>query len=222
MEEVELFTTRGSPFGHRVQIALREKKIPFKITLVDFANKPQALLEANPIHQKVPTIIHNGKSVAESLVILEYLEDAFPGQVPLMPKDAFKRSKARFWIDYISKAQSTWNASFRTKEGTPERKAANDKVLKILKTLDDCLTTVSPDGPFFAGTKFSLVDVVLAPLCNALPVFRELNNIVVPFEELPRLHKWVEVTKVHPSVSSTLNPAEELLATWQRRQRSLA
>ena len=50
-------------------------------------------LKINP-RGVVPTLVHDGKVVRESNVILEYLEDAFPAH-PLRPEDPFERAEMR-------------------------------------------------------------------------------------------------------------------------------
>ncbi|CAM6128833.1 unnamed protein product [Calypogeia fissa] len=210
--EVKLFTFRYSPFAQRAAIALKEKQISFEAIEVDFANKPRELLDANPIYKKVPTIIHNGNAVAESVVILEYLEDAFPQQVPLMPEDTYEKSKVRFWIDYVYKGFSSLAVGFRTKPGTPEKQAAKEDIDKSVKTLEGGMISFSEDGPFFAGERFGLLDVALAPLCMAPPLLKKLGGIEIPGpDEVPRLHRWMDVVKVHPSVSSTIPPEGDAL-----------
>ncbi len=48
----------------------------------------------------VPVLVHDGRSITESTVINEYLEDAFP-QVPLRPADPFERARMRVWTKYV-------------------------------------------------------------------------------------------------------------------------
>ncbi|CAM6128835.1 unnamed protein product [Calypogeia fissa] len=225
MAEITLFSSRYSSFGQRVQIALTEKGIPFELVKVDFGNKPQALLDANPIYKKVPTIIHNGKPVAESIVILEYLEEAFPEKVPLMPKDAFGKSQVRFWTDYVYQIFSKVSAGLRAQPGSPAKLATAGASATFLKTLDGAMTKFSAAGPFFMGDKFGYLDVVAAPFCSTLGVISALGGGPIPGpEELPRFYKWVEAVKVHPSVSSTLPSGDETLEFVKARfsQLSLA
>ncbi|CAM6104861.1 unnamed protein product [Calypogeia fissa] len=47
-----LFTHPYSWYAQRVRLALEEKGIPYTPIDVDMANKPEALLEANPIYNK--------------------------------------------------------------------------------------------------------------------------------------------------------------------------
>ncbi|CAM6093502.1 unnamed protein product [Calypogeia fissa] len=211
MADLQLLTSKYSPFGQRMHLALTEKKIPCQVEYVNYlSEKPEILLKANPIYKKIPTIIHNGNAIPESIIILEYLEEAFPDHNPLMPKEPYKRSLARFWADYIYKSFANFNEAFATKPGTAEKEAANAKIWESLKTLDTAMTKFSAEGPFFVGEKFGYLDVVLAPLSNGVILLERLGGVPLPGpDELPRLHKWMETTREHPSVKAVLPSGEE-------------
>lgn len=93
-----------SMFGMRCRIALAEKGIQYEYKDMDIFNKSPLLLQMNPVHKKIPVLVHNGKSVCESLIIVEYIDETWKDKAPpLLPSDPYDRSQARFWADYVDK-----------------------------------------------------------------------------------------------------------------------
>ncbi|GFZ05152.1 glutathione S-transferase TAU 19 [Actinidia rufa] len=105
-DEVVLLSIWPSMFGMRVQIALEEKGIEYEYKEEDLANKSTLLLKMNPIHKKVPVLIHNGKPVCESSIAVQYIDEAWKDKFPLLPSDPYHRAKARFWA-HIDKKEAT-------------------------------------------------------------------------------------------------------------------
>jgi glutathione S-transferase len=96
-----------STAAQRVRLALEEKGIPWRSLIVDTArgdveNLPEDYHRLNP-KGLVPVIIHDGAAIPESLVILEYLEDAFDA-VPLRPAAPAERARMRLWMRRIDES----------------------------------------------------------------------------------------------------------------------
>ncbi|KAI3942927.1 hypothetical protein MKW92_018955 [Papaver armeniacum] len=91
MEDLKLFGVWYSPF-----VCLNHEYIE-----EDLSNKSDLLLQYNPVHKKIPILVHAGKPIVESLIILEYIDETWPDRYPLLPKDPFERSKARFWAKFL-------------------------------------------------------------------------------------------------------------------------
>ncbi|WP_028967221.1 glutathione S-transferase family protein [Sphingomonas phyllosphaerae] len=71
------FYTNPMSRGRIARWMLEEIGEPYETVLVDWTQKPAALLDANPLG-KVPTIVHDGAVVSEAAAICAYLAEAFP------------------------------------------------------------------------------------------------------------------------------------------------
>jgi maleylpyruvate isomerase len=80
----------------RVRVALRLKGLAFEETPVDILSGDQFKpgYEAVNAERVVPTFIHDGHSIFQSLAIMEYLDDIQP-EPRLIPQDARERAYAR-------------------------------------------------------------------------------------------------------------------------------
>src|SRR5437879_304923 len=88
----------------RVRLALAEKGLAWEGRYLETGpDKRQQhspdYLQLNP-RGVVPTLVHDGNVIRESIVILEYLEDAFPSP-PLRPADPYDRARMRLWTKQV-------------------------------------------------------------------------------------------------------------------------
>ncbi len=89
-----------SNYHNKVRIALLEKGVQFEEDPTCSPSQKDEWLARSPIG-KVPILeLDGGRRIAESEVICEYLEDAYP-QKPLLPKDPYERAKVRELITFI-------------------------------------------------------------------------------------------------------------------------
>lgn len=98
--DLKLLGVWGSPFVRRVQTVLALKGVDYDYSEDDLMNKSNLLLKLNPVYKKVPVLIHHGKPIPESLIIIEYIDDNWTHN-PLLPLNPYDRAIARFWARYI-------------------------------------------------------------------------------------------------------------------------
>ena len=100
MAEVKLIATPQSFPCARIEWALKIKGVEYEYIQENLMNKSSLLLQSNPVHKKVPVLLHNGEPLAESLVILEYIDQTWKHN-PLLPQDPYEKALARFWSKFI-------------------------------------------------------------------------------------------------------------------------
>jgi len=98
---IELYHSINSVCAQKVRIALAEKGLDCQEHLMALQGDQfdPAYLKLNP-NAVVPTLVHDGRPVIESSVILYYLDEAFP-EKPLMPKDPHDRATVRLFNKLI-------------------------------------------------------------------------------------------------------------------------
>jgi glutathione S-transferase len=150
-----------SNYHNKVKMQLLEKGVPFDEVLV-WPSHDEAHLARSP-RGKLPYIEVDGRTLAESQVIGEYIEEAYP-QRPLFPKDPFERAKVRELIVFLELhvelvMRRLYAESFFGAKVSEETKQQVEKELpRGLKAL----AQLARFTPFIAGTEFTLADCAAA------------------------------------------------------------
>ncbi|XP_006291646.2 glutathione S-transferase U27 isoform X1 [Capsella rubella] len=201
-EEVVVLNFWPSMFGARVIMALEEKEIKFEYKEEDvFGQKTDLLLQTNPVHKKIPVLIHNGKPVCESNNILEYIDEVWKDDksLQLLPSDPYQKSQCRFLADLIDKkvfdaGRRTW-----TKKGK-EQEEAKREFIEILKVLERELG----DKVYFGGNdNVSMVDLVLISYYPWFHTWETIGGFSVE-DHTPKLMCWVRKCLTRPAISKSL------------------
>ncbi|XP_074280225.1 glutathione S-transferase U24-like isoform X2 [Silene latifolia] len=186
--ELILLDFWASMFAMRVKIALAEKGITdYECREEDIVvSKSPFLLQMNPVHKKVPVLIHNGKPICESLIIVEYIDEVWNQTSPLLPTDPYLKSHAKFWADFVDKkvfppSRVLWTSTGESKEN------AKTELMESLKIMEDELGNKS----YFGGDTFGFVDIALIPFYSWFKVYEVCGNMRIQ-DECPQIISWAK------------------------------
>ncbi|KAH9290240.1 hypothetical protein KI387_034357 [Taxus chinensis] len=152
-----------NPFGMRVQIGLEEKDVKYEYQVENLAgNKSELLLRMNPVYKKIPILIHGVKPICKSLVILQYIDEAWPASWPFLPSDPYDRALSRFWAEFVDK--KIFDAGFRMIKSKGEGlEQAKRDMLENMGHLEGALKQMPKGGPYFDGEEFGFLDIAYIP-----------------------------------------------------------
>jgi len=98
-EAIRLYSYWRSSAAYRVRIALNLKQLPHEIIPVNLVQNggeqhSDRYLEINP-QGSVPTLLDGARVFRQSMAIIEYLDEAYPGNLALLPSTARERARVR-------------------------------------------------------------------------------------------------------------------------------
>ncbi|KAJ6814620.1 glutathione transferase GST 23-like isoform X1 [Iris pallida] len=218
-ERVRVFGLWASPFSLRVEWALKLKGVEYEFVNEDFLTngKSAELLHYNPVTKKIPMLVHGEKALAESLVIVEYIDEVWSDGYPILPKDPYERAQARFWARYAEdQCLPTTYAIYTSPE--EEVEAATKAAQQCLSTLEEALK----GKKFFGGEKIGFLDIAV----GWFPIwFRMIEEIVgvslVNKESLPLLDAWFDRFLAEELVKGTCPPKEKLYSFNRARREQI-
>ncbi|XP_038718692.1 glutathione S-transferase U8-like [Tripterygium wilfordii] len=212
-QEVKVLGQWGSPYSRRVELALKLKGVPYEYVEEDvYVKKSPLLLKSNPVHKKVPVLIHNGKPTVESLVIIEYIEETWKAN-PILPEDPYERAMARFWAKYIDDKcnPALWKAGWAEEEG---REKAVEEAFGCLEVLENELK--GKGTRFFGGDKIGLADIAANFIAFWLGIWEQCSGVqLLTGDKFPSLSNWKDEFLSCSVVKENLPPRENLVHVFQ-------
>ncbi|KAI3782658.1 hypothetical protein L2E82_12711 [Cichorium intybus] len=211
-DEVKLYGLGGSPFVCRVKIALNMKGIKYENFEEDLGNKSADLLKYNPVHKKVPVLVHNGNPISESLVIVEYIDDVWKG-LPILPQDPYEKALARFWAKFVDdKCMPAVYKVFGSK-GDEQVVAEACEQMQILENELKVKGT-----KFFGGDNIGLVDIAADFMAYWLGIIEEATEIkFFTKDKFPKLTEWADHFVNCEIVKEILPPREDMVSFFKKR-----
>jgi glutathione S-transferase len=212
MSDIFLWDHPVSPFSQKIRIALREKNIPFEFSTPKGGGSGNLdLLDPSFVKQsprlEVPVLIDGDVKVFESTIILEYIEDKYPDDVPLRAADAAGRAKGRIIEDVCDSQYEAINwgmgeiSTFKRADGELAI-TLRENARKQARQIQAWLTEQLGVADWFGGERFGYADVCVWPFIN-----RSTSYGLEP-EIGTSLRAWYERATERPSVKSVFEEFE--------------
>ena len=205
-----LFHYWRSSASYRARIALNIKELNYEIQPVHLLEQggqqhQSNYREINP-QSLVPTLVHNGHAIGQSLAIIEYLDEVFPNNF-LLPAEPLARAKVRGMALYIaSEGQPMMN--LRVLQYLESQHAFNEQAkadwvrhwLSVNFQNIEQQLVADAGSPCFSGDQPGMVECCLVPHAFAaqrfnldMSAYPTVNRIVAHCLTLPAF------IKAHPA-----------------------
>ncbi|HKY90981.1 MAG TPA: glutathione S-transferase family protein [Nevskiaceae bacterium] len=218
-EPVIIIGSLLSPYVRKVLAVLNLKGLAYRVDpIVPFLGD-ERFTAVSPL-RRIPVLIDDRVTLADSSVICQYLEDRYPGP-PVYPADVADRARAR-WLEEFADTRMgdvfIWRIFNQVAIGPhifgreTDRAALEKTVRDELPPILDYLEALAPPDGFAFGP-LSIADIGVAAF------FRNLAFSRVQLDEgrWRRTAAWVARTLAHPCLAS-LAPLEEALLKTPRSQ----
>ena len=201
-----------SPYVRKVLVCLDLKSVPYEIDpIVPFYGNDD-FTRLSPV-RRIPVLIDDSVTLADSTVICEYLEERHP-EPALFPSGTARRARAR-WLEEFADSRMgevfIWHffnqlviRRFVWGEAPDEQVLQKAREEEIPQVLDYLEAELPPDGFLFGS--ISIADVAIATFFRNAAFAR----FSVDAERWPRTAAFAARALDHPSFAK-LRPFEELL-----------
>ncbi|GMH15338.1 hypothetical protein Nepgr_017179 [Nepenthes gracilis] len=209
--EVKLLGSWPSPYVMRARIALNLKSVEYEFLEEKLGVKSELLLKSNPVHKKIPVLLHHSKPICESLVIVQYIDEVWSSGPAILPSDPYDRAVARFWASYVDEKFFPALRALPMAQGKEAMEAAMHPVKEGLALLEDAYANHSKGGPFFGGGQISYLDVAFGCFLGVIRVSEKVTGVALINEHTtPGLAGWAEEFCAHPAVEDVMPDTDKL------------
>jgi glutathione S-transferase len=206
-------------FCHKALIAFYENGIPFEPVMVDLLDeRSSAAFRAVWPMAKMPVLRDEtrDRTVAESTIIIEYLDAHYPGTTRLLPADPDGAWQTRMWDRFYDHYVQEPMQKIVTDRLRPAGRNDAYGVAQAKAQLDQAYAVIEQEmaaKTWMMGDAFTLAD------CAAAPALFYANT-VVPFGETQnRLTAYLGRLTARPSFARVLEEAEPYFRLFPLEQK---
>ncbi len=205
-------------FCHKVLIALYENETAFEAVTVDFANpgSAAALFAKWPVG-KIPVLHDTARDrvVPETSIIIEYVQQHYPGPLRLLPDDPEARLDARLWERFFDLYISVPMQKIVTDRLRPTGGADPVGVADAHSSLDAAYAMLEAQ---LAGKQWATGDDFTIADCSATPGLFYASIVHPLAAEQVNLSAYFERLLARPSVKRTLAEARPFFPNFPYRE----
>ncbi|KAM0870223.1 hypothetical protein ACQ4PT_040157 [Festuca glaucescens] len=223
--DVTVLGTVVSPFALRVRMALYLKGVSYEYLEQNVFDKGELLVASNPVHKKVPVLIHGGKPVCESVAIVQYVDEFWSGAgfASILPADPYDRAVARFWAAYVDDKLVAAVLGILRAATEEERDEKVEAAHAVVAPMEEAFAACSKGKAFFSGgDSVGYLDLALGCHLFWLEALRAMFGVtVIDAGRTPQLAAWAErfldakaAMEVTPPTNSVEEYAGKLRAIW--------
>ena len=197
-----------SSFCHKALIALYENGIPFEPVLVNLADEASsAAFRAVWPMAKMPVLRDEtrGRTVAESTIVVEYLDAFYPGTTRFLPADRDRAWQTRMWdrfYDHYVQEPMQKIVTDRLRPAGAGDVWGVEQAEAQLRKAYGLLERELGNETWMMGDAFTLAD------CAAAPALFYADTVVPFGEPHPRLGDYLGRLMARPSFARVLEEAE--------------
>ena len=216
--KLKLYYHPLASFCHKVLIALYENATPFEPVIVDLGDeKSVADFKVVWPPAKFPVIRdeERGQTVAESSVVVEYLDAFYPGATRFVPADPDGAWRARMWDRFFDDDLQKPMQQIVFDRLRPEDKRDPFGVEQARAQLREAYAFLDREivsKPWAAGGEFTIAD------CSAAPALF-YADIVEPFGAARNITSYFERLAGRPSFARVLREAEPYFSMFPLEQK---
>lgn len=237
----KLYNAPQSTCSQRVRFVLNAKKLAFSEVKLDLLAGDQLkpdYLALNP-NGVVPTLDHDGATLTDSCVIMEYLDEVAPAPPNFTPHDPVARAKMRALLHFIDEMPApavrvpTFNLAFLPRfaamseedftafaESKPLRREfmlsmgrsgfPQDEMDGAMARLRRSYERMDAEIAKSGGPWLLGHDITLADVSVMPALLRMADLGLNDWEHLPRVQHWYEAIRAQPAFAPTYYPGSLL------------
>lgn len=201
MSRIEVHHIPVCPFSQRLEILLTLKAVREQVDfrVVDITRpRPAELLARMRGASTLPVLLFDdGRVLKESLVIMEYLDAAFP-QVRVAQQDPWKRA-LEVWLASLEAPFVNAGYSWILNQDPAQRHALRERMLAQYARLNDFLVQHAPQGSFLFDD-FGWAETVFAPMFMRFWFLDYYEGFALPETcAFARVRRWRDACVSHPA-----------------------